>query len=191
MKIDVQLHAVLRDLIPGGKAEVQMADGATVAVLLDQLGIDEELRELVTVNSVQVQDLETVLDEGDSVSVFPAVAGGSDAKSPERQLRSYHIDEGLRLINAGEFFLAHETLEEYWVDAPTPERDFLQGLIHLATGLLHRSRNNQRGAELQFTKAMKRLSAYPSVHERVDLDAIRRFLAEATSSPPGPEPPQL
>lgn len=77
MIVKVQLHAVLRDLIPGGKADVEIADGSTVTALLDHLTIDEQMRELVTVNGEQVTDLQaTVLQDGDEVQVFPAVAGG-------------------------------------------------------------------------------------------------------------------
>lgn len=93
--------------------------------------------------------------------------------------RSPYIDEGVRLINAGQYFLAHETLEEHWVEAPAGERDFLQGLIHLAIGFHHSERGNNKGAKLQFEKALKRLSSYDSEHQGVDLAAVKAFLRSA------------
>ena len=173
MKVRVELHAVLRDLLPNGKGEVEIPDGASLSQLLDMLGIDEQLRELVTLNGTQVFDLDaTPVADNDVVSVFPAVAGGASVRSP-------YVDEGVRLFNEGEYFLAHETLEEHWVDAPKEQRDFLQGLIHLAVGMLHRTKGNTAGMTLQFKKAQNRLRSYSSLHDGVDLDAIRDFLARA------------
>ena len=43
--------------------------------------------------------------------------------------RSPYLVEGIRLFRAGEYFLAHETLEEHWAEAPASERPFLQGLF--------------------------------------------------------------
>lgn len=171
MKVGVQLHAVLRDLLPGGRGEVDLPDGATVAKLLDHLGVDPDLRELVTVNGTQAVELdETVLADGDSVAVFPAVAGGA---------RSPYLDEGIRLFNEGDYFLSHETLEEHWIEAPTAERDFYQGLIHLAVAFHHYKRGNTVGTKSQLIKARRRLEAYPEAYEGVDVGGLRAFIHEA------------
>ena len=39
---------------------------------------------------------------------------------------------GLEEIRAGRYFEAHEELEEAWRAAPPEERDFFQGLVHVA-----------------------------------------------------------
>src|SRR4029453_13980836 len=39
------------------------------------------------------------------------------------------LARGLELIRAGEYFEAHEELEDEWREAPAGERDFLQGLV--------------------------------------------------------------
>lgn len=170
MKVKVVLHAVLKDLIPGGRGDVEVTDGALVNHLLDHLGIEVQLRELVTVNGSQVDPSETVLSDGDEVQVFPAVAGGSP---------SPFLDEGLRLFDEGKYFLAHETLEEHWIEAPEMERDFYQGLIHLAVGFHHSGRGNQKGARLQFKKAATKLAKYPDLYDGVDIGALKKFLAAA------------
>ncbi|HWD08763.1 MAG TPA: DUF309 domain-containing protein [Actinomycetota bacterium] len=87
-----------------------------------------------------------------------------------------HLVEGIRLFASGQYFLAHETLEEYWVDAPAEERSFYQGLIQLATAFHHLVRGNLVGAQLQFGKALARLSAYPDAYQGVDVAGIRAFL---------------
>lgn len=90
-----------------------------------------------------------------------------------------HLVEGIRLFSSGEYLLAHETLEEYWIDAPAPERAFYQGLIQLATGFHHLVRGNLAGARLQFGKALARLSGYPDAFLGVNVAGIRAFLAAA------------
>lgn len=92
---------------------------------------------------------------------------------------SPYLVEGARLLAEGDYFMSHETLEEHWIDAPESERDLLQGLIHVAVGLLHHEKGNLKGAGLQFRKATKRLEGYPATHETVDLEAVRAFLDEA------------
>jgi uncharacterized protein len=93
--------------------------------------------------------------------------------------RSPYLDEGVRLFKAGDYFLAHETLEEHWVEAEASERNFLQGLIQLSVGLLHANKGNQKGALLQFRKSASRLDGYPDVHQGIDVAGIRSFLASA------------
>jgi len=109
---------------------------------------------------------------------------------------SAYLVEGLRLFREGQYFLAHETLEELWAEAPAPERSFLQGLIQLATGFHHLVRGNLAGATLQFGKARSRLEGYASPHLGVDVAAVRSFLAEALArlsagEAEGIEPPLL
>ena len=49
-------------------------------------------------------------------------------------------------MRAERWFDAHEALEEEWRDAPAPERDFLQGLVHVTVAWHHASRRQrQRG----------------------------------------------
>jgi predicted metal-dependent hydrolase len=90
-----------------------------------------------------------------------------------------HLVEGIRLFHAGRYLLAHETLEEYWIDAPAPERDFYQGLIQLSTGFHHLSRGQVVGAKLQFGKARRRLERYPAEYCCVDVAGVRAFLDAA------------
>ncbi|MEO7803797.1 MAG: DUF309 domain-containing protein [Actinomycetota bacterium] len=96
--------------------------------------------------------------------------------------RSLYIDEGIRLFNVGDYFMAHETLEEYWVEAPSDQRDFLQGLIQLSVGMHHYTRANLKGTRLQFAKALKRLSGYPQTYDGVDIAAVRLFLEAAPAN---------
>ncbi|MBA2424898.1 MAG: DUF309 domain-containing protein [Actinobacteria bacterium] len=89
------------------------------------------------------------------------------------------LERGLELIRAGEYFEAHEELEDEWRDAPAAERDFLQGLVHIAVAWLHAGRGNRPGCERQLEKAARRLDAYRPSHRGVDVDALLAQVGEA------------
>lgn len=89
------------------------------------------------------------------------------------------LDEGLQLIREGAFFEAHEELEDEWRTAPTAERDFLQGLVHIAVAWLHAERGNRNGCERQLVKAERRLGGYRPRHRGVDVDDLLQQIERA------------
>ena len=82
------------------------------------------------------------------------------------------LERGLDLIRSGEYFDAHEELEDEWRGAPGGERDFLQGLVHVAVAWHHAGRGNRPGCERQLEKATRRLGAYRPRHRDVDVDGL-------------------
>jgi predicted metal-dependent hydrolase len=54
--------------------------------------------------------------------------------------------EGVALFNGARYWHAHEAWETLWRAAEDKDRDFYQGLIQIAAGLLHLQRRNSRGA---------------------------------------------
>jgi len=93
--------------------------------------------------------------------------------------RSYYIDEAVRLYALKDYFMAHEVLEEHWAEAPTEDRDFLQGLIQLSVGLHHYQRGNLVGTLRQFRKSANRLSGYPDSYQGIYVASVRVFLDDA------------
>ena len=89
------------------------------------------------------------------------------------------LARGLELIRAGAYFDAHEELEDEWREAPHEERDFLQGLVHVAVAWLHAERGNRPGCERQLEKAARRLGPYAPEHRGVD---VARVLEDVTSA---------
>jgi len=81
MHIEVKLFANLRKNLPpgstGGKAQLTLEDGTTIQMLIDQLKIPVELAQMVLVNGEQTREFNRQLNEGDTVSIFPPVAGGA------------------------------------------------------------------------------------------------------------------
>jgi predicted metal-dependent hydrolase len=82
------------------------------------------------------------------------------------------LERGLELMRAERWFDAHEALEEEWRDAPAPERDFLQGLVHVTVAWYHAGTGNRPGAERQLEKAARRLGPYAPTHRAVDVTAV-------------------
>jgi predicted metal-dependent hydrolase len=89
------------------------------------------------------------------------------------------LERGLELIRAGAYFEAHEELEDEWREAPAPERDFLQGLVHVAVAWYHAARENKPGCERQLEKAARRLAPYGPSHRGVDVDGLLAQVAVA------------
>ena len=82
------------------------------------------------------------------------------------------LEDGIRLMRAERWFDAHEALEDEWRDAPEPERDFLQGLVHVTVAWYHASRGNRNGASRQLAKAARRLGPYSPSHRGVDVAGV-------------------
>jgi predicted metal-dependent hydrolase len=92
------------------------------------------------------------------------------------------FERGLELIRAGEFFAAHEELEDAWRAAEPAERDFLQGLVHVAVAWYQAGRGNRVGCERQLEKARRRLGPYAPTHRGVDISALLQQLEEAAAT---------
>ena len=85
---------------------------------------------------------------------------------------------GLSQIANAEYFAAHESLEEAWRAAPSVERDFFQGLVHVAVAWYQAGRGNRVGCERQLEKARRRLSPYGAAHRGLDVaDLLRQVEA--------------
>jgi len=85
--------------------------------------------------------------------------------------------EGIALFNAGEFFEAHEALEDAWRESTGEERRFLQGLVQVAVGLHHHSTGNLIGAKSVLARALENLRPYPDKHHGIEVATLRRALA--------------
>jgi uncharacterized protein len=89
------------------------------------------------------------------------------------------LEDGLDLIREGEYFAAHEVLEDVWRAAEPEERDFYQGLVHVAVAWYQAGRGNRVGCERQLEKAARRLRPYAPEHEGVDVASVLEQLAAA------------
>jgi uncharacterized protein len=84
---------------------------------------------------------------------------------------------GIALFNAGEYFEAHEALENAWRDEPGPIRDLYQGILQVAVTYLHIQRGNYGGAMKVSARCKLKLDNWPDTCRGVDVAALRRELA--------------
>jgi predicted metal-dependent hydrolase len=74
---------------------------------------------------------------------------------------------GVALFNGVRYWHAHEAWETVWRATPDEDRDFYQGLIQVAAGLLHLQRRNLRGARNKLTEGLDKLRPYEPAHNGV------------------------
>ena len=85
-------------------------------------------------------------------------------------------------MRSGRYFEAHEELELAWRAAADEERDFFQGLVHVAVAWYQAGRGNGVGCGRQLEKATRRLAPYAPVHRGVAVDDLLRCVERARST---------
>ena len=79
---------------------------------------------------------------------------------------------GIALFNRGDFFEAHEVLEDVWRAAPDAEKLWLQAMIQVAVGLHHYSTGNALGAQSVLARAARNLALCLPECAGVDLRSL-------------------
>jgi predicted metal-dependent hydrolase len=82
-------------------------------------------------------------------------------------------------------------LEDEWRAAEPAERDFFQGLVHVAVAWYQAGRGNRVGCERQLEKAGRRLAPYAPAHRGLDVDALLASVEAARGRFPKLPPPAL
>jgi sulfur carrier protein ThiS len=81
VQIELRLFATLAAYLPPGAvdgcARMRLTHPMTAGHLMKSLGIPDELPRIVVVNGLDTALAETPLRDGDVVSVFPPLAGGT------------------------------------------------------------------------------------------------------------------
>jgi len=80
--------------------------------------------------------------------------------------------EGVALFNGVRYWHAHEGWETVWRAAPDEDRDFYQGLIQVAAGLLHLQRRNMRGARNKLAEGLEKLRRYEPAHKGIFVNEL-------------------
>ena len=83
MKITLKLYALLTDYLPPGASrhavELTIDDPTTAQQIIDRINIPAELSHLVLLNGIYLepqQRKDTILQDGDTLAIWPPVAGG-------------------------------------------------------------------------------------------------------------------
>jgi uncharacterized protein len=109
-------------------------------------------------------------------SATTPAAGGDLPRGRTAPLDDVTVDElfrrGVALFNGVRYWHAHEAWETLWRAALEEERDFYQGLILVAAGLLHLQRRNARGAHNKLSEGIAKLRRYQPVHRGIFVDEL-------------------
>jgi predicted metal-dependent hydrolase len=89
------------------------------------------------------------------------------------------LERGLDAIRAGRYFEAHEELELAWRAAAPEERDFYQGLVHVAVAWYQAGRGRPVATARQLEKAARRLGPFAPAHRGVDVADLLTQVAAA------------
>ena len=95
---------------------------------------------------------------------------------------STDLAEGLDLARRGEYFAAHEALEDAWRASEPDEKDFFQGLVHVVVAWYQAGRGNRVGFERQLEKAARRLEPFAPEHGGVDVAVLLRQVKAAQAA---------
>jgi hypothetical protein len=110
-----------------------------------------------------------------------APVGESAADADQPRGRTPPLDEatadelfrrGVALFNGVRYWHAHEAWEVLWRAAPDEERNFYQGLIQVAAGLLHLQRRNARGARNLLSQALDKLRKFQPTHRGIFVNEL-------------------
>jgi predicted metal-dependent hydrolase len=102
---------------------------------------------------------------------------------------------GIDCFNRGDYFEAHETWEDLWLDCPGADRRFYQSLIQAAVALYHWRNGNHTGARRLFAAGREKMADYQPRHHGLDCGDFWRQVEAAlagalTDAPPAdPAPP--
>ena len=106
--------------------------------------------------------------------------------------------DGIRLVQAGDYFAAHEQLEAAVLSTGGAESALYRVLLQVAVAYLHLERGNLRGARKMLLRLRSWLAPLPDVCRGVDLaqlredvNALQAALDAESSDPPTPIPAGL
>jgi uncharacterized protein len=98
----------------------------------------------------------------------------SRGRTPEldraEHARLFH--QAVALFNGVRYWHAHEAWETLWRAAPDEDRDFYQGLIQVAAGLLHLQRRNLRGSRNKLREGLEKLDGYRPAHHGIFVNEL-------------------
>ena len=79
---------------------------------------------------------------------------------------------GLALFNNKQFYDAHESWEELWLEHHLSDKKFIQGLIQLSVGYYHLSTGNIKGAKSLLNKSLDKMKMFSPLNRGIDVQEI-------------------
>jgi predicted metal-dependent hydrolase len=87
--------------------------------------------------------------------------------------------KGLELFNQGEYFEAHELLEEAWNEDETPARELYRAVLQAAVAYLQIERGNFNGAMKMFLRLRQWIAPLPDQCRGIDIGQLKADVRQA------------
>jgi len=84
--------------------------------------------------------------------------------------------KGMQLFEAGDYWQAHEELEEAWKDETGPVRELYRAILQTAVVYLHITRGNYEGAVKVYRRVQKWIQPWPDICRGIQIGQLRRDL---------------
>lgn len=127
--------------------------------------------EAVLARSRFVQDLPGLIKK------YARVPDYAGLQTACRQPLSALAVKGLQEFNRGEYFEAHEFLEDAWNADETPAKELYRAILQVAVAYLQIERQNYRGAVKMFLRMRQWLRPIPGQCRGVNVDQLRQDAA--------------
>ncbi len=101
----------------------------------------------------------------------PPLERGRTAPLDDRETARV-FGQAVAMFNGVRYWHAHEAWETLWRAADEGDRDFYQGLIQVAAGLLHLQRRNMKGARNKLAEGLEKLRPYQPAHHGVFVNEL-------------------
>ena len=84
--------------------------------------------------------------------------------------------KGMELFNTGEYWLAHEALEEAWKEESGAVRELYRAILQTGVAYLHITRGSYNSAIKMYEKVQKWIQPWPDVCRGIEIGQLRRDL---------------
>lgn len=84
--------------------------------------------------------------------------------------------KGMQLFNTGEYWLAHEDLEEAWKEESGAVRELYRAILQTAVVYLHITRENYSGVVKVYGRLQKWIQPWPDVCRGIQIGQLRQDL---------------
>ena len=81
--------------------------------------------------------------------------------------------KGIELFNQGDYFAAHEELEEAWKHDRSTGRDLYRGVLQIAVAYFHLWKGNYKGTVKMFQRSHRWLDPLPDICRGIDVAQLR------------------
>lgn len=87
--------------------------------------------------------------------------------------------KGIELFNSGQYWNAHEALEEAWLAENSEIRNLYRGILQVGVTYLHIERKNYQGALKVYHRSQRWLAPYPDSCRGIDVRGLKEDLEAA------------